>query len=422
MKKTVRVGIALMMVFALALTGCGGQKDKKSSTGESGQSKSKSSGVVSLRVWAEENNNEMLEKMIESFKEKYAGEAQFEITLEAKADSETRDNVLLDIHNAADIFPVPDDQVTALAAAGALDPVQNQEEIQKSNLEEANEAATVNGKMYAYPMTADNGYFMYYNKKYFTENDVKTLDKMLRVAEKAKKKITMEWTSGWYMYSFFGNTGMEFGINDDGVTNYCNWNTKKGKIKGTDVAKALLEIASSSGFESAPNGDFLTGVKSGKYIAGVSGVWHAMDIKTIWGEDYGAVKLPTYTVAGQQVQMSSFTGYKTMGVNYYSENKEWAHKLANWLTNEENQTLRFVERNQGPSNINAAASEEVKKVPAIQAVIDQSQYGSLQRVGNNFWTPFESFGKTMAAGNPQHESLQKIMDTLVKGITASTVN
>ena len=44
--------------------------------------------------------------------------------------------------------------------------------------------------------------------------------------------------------------------------------------------------------------------------------------------------------------MSSFTGYKMMGVNAYSKYPEWAAKLADWLTNEENQTIRFEERNQ----------------------------------------------------------------------------
>lgn len=421
MRRGMRVGMALVMAFALALTGCaGGKEEETAKTG--GKEKGKSGGVVSLRIWAEQNNFSTLEKMIASFKEKYAGEAQFDIVLEEKSDAKTRDNVLEDVHGAADIFPVPDDQVTALVAAGALDPVQNQEEIKKANMEEANEAGTINGKLYVYPMTADNGYFMYYDKKYFKESDVKTLDRMLKVAQKARKKINMEWTSGWYMYSFFGNTGLDFGINDDGVTNHCNWNTKKGKIKGVDVARALLKISSSSGFQNSPDANFVADAKAGKVIAGVSGVWNAMDIKKIWGSNYGAVKLPTYTVAGRQVQMASFTGYKAMGVNYYSKNKEWAHKLAEWLTNEENQTLRFVERNQGPSNINAAASDEVKKVPAIQAVIEQSKYGRLQRVGNNYWAPFETFGQTMAKGNPQKEDLQKIMDTLVKGITASTVN
>lgn len=119
--------------------------------------------------------------------------------------------------------------------------------------------------------------------------------------------------------------------------------------------------------------------------------------------------------------MSSFTGYKMMGVNAYSEHLEWAHKLAEWLTNEENQTLRFEERNQGPSNIKAGASDAVKQVPAISAVIEQSQYGNLQRVGNSYWDACSSFAKVIMEGNPNNIPLQDIVDSLAQGISASAV-
>ena len=36
--------------------------------------------------------------------------------------------------------------------------------------------------MYAYPLTADNGYFLYYNKAYFSEEDVQSLDRILELA------------------------------------------------------------------------------------------------------------------------------------------------------------------------------------------------------------------------------------------------
>lgn len=156
-------------------------------------------------------------------------------------------------------------------------------------------------------------------------------------------------------------------------------------------------------------------------IAGVSGVWNAVEVQNAWGDDYGAVKLPTFTCGGRQVQMSSFKGYKMLGVNYYSKHKEWALKLAEYLTNEENQKLRLEVRNQGPSNVNVASSEEVSKIPAIQAVIAQAEFGKLQRVGNSYWDPFMEFGEMMATGNLNGFTLQETMDFLVKGITAATV-
>lgn len=423
MKKRVFAVFLLAVIVSVIAAGCSKGKETTNPAKENttAKEKGKEEGVINLSIWAEAANNDLLNKMIDSFKEKYKGEAEFEITLVESADSATRDKLLGDIHNGADVFAFADDQLSAMAAGGALEPVSNAEEVKAANLEEAVAAASINDILYAYPMTADNGYFLYYNKKYFSDKDVQTLDGILAAAKKAKKKFSMEWDSGWYLYAFFGNTGLEFGINDDGVTNYCTWNSKKGSIKGVDIAEALLDISSSPAFVSTPDGDVVKGIQKGNIIAAVSGVWNEVEIKKAWGQDYGAVKLPTYTVAGKQVQMSSFTGYKMMGVNYYSEHKEWAMKLADWLTNEQNQLLRLQERSQGPSNIVAAQSEAMNQVPALQAVIDQAQYGNLQRVGNNFWTPCSTFGNIMAAGNPDKISLQKLMDNLVEGITASTV-
>lgn len=374
---------------------------------------------VALTLWGAEEDGELLTRIVDEFLQEYADQVQLDISIEYVSESSCKDVLLEDPEGGADVFTFADDQLRALVAAGTLAPAENADEIKKSNVEGAWKAALVNGTVYAYPMTADNGYFLYYNKAYFSEEDVESFDAILQVAERSAKKVTMDWTSGWYLYAFFGCTDMELGLNDDGVSNYCSWNATDTSIKGTDVAQALLDISASSAFSSQGDTGFLEGVKDGSVIAGISGVWNATAVKEAWGEDYGAAKLPTYTCAGQQLQMSSFAGYKMVGVNAYSENQVWAQKLAEWLTNESNQELRFVERGQGPSNIEAASSAEVVESPAIQAVLAQSEFASLQSVGGRFWDPAKVFGETMAAGNPQNEDLQEILDTMVEGITLS---
>ena len=72
--------------------------------------------------------------------------------------------VLADLEGGADVFTFADDQLAALAAAGALDPLEDPEEIRASNLPASVEAASVGDTLYAFPLTADNGYFLYYNK------------------------------------------------------------------------------------------------------------------------------------------------------------------------------------------------------------------------------------------------------------------
>ena len=116
--------------------------------------------------------------------------------------------------------------------------------------------------------------------------------------------------------------------------------------------------------------------------------------------------------------MASFSGYKLLGVNAYSRHREWASELAKWIASEENQKLRFLMRGQGPSNRQAAASKEVQDSPAIAALLEQSKYSRLQRIGSNFWEPVTLFTGEILAGIPSGKSLQELLDTMVEGITA----
>ena len=276
----------------------------------------------------------------------------------------------------------------------------------------------MDGVPYAYPLTADNGYFLYYNKAYFSEEDVRTLDRMLEAAAESGRLVVMDWSSAWYVYAFFGNTGLEVGLNEDGLTNHCTWNSTEGPIAGVDVARAMLNVAASPGFASRTDEEFLAGVRDGSVIAGISGVWNAVAVQEAWGENAGAAKLPTYTCKGRQVQMASFSGCKLIGVNAYSKHPEWAARLAEWITSEENQRLRFEVRGQGPANVNAANSPEVQSAPAIAALLEQSNYSQLQRVGGKFWDPVTEFATSMAQGNPSGASLQTQLDRMVEGVTA----
>lgn len=421
MRKKIAMIMSLVLTISMALSGCG-KTDEKASKSDKTEEKQEESGVVTLKVWGATEDQELLAELVESFKAEYADQAEFDITIEAVEESDCRHTLLADVQGGADVFSFADDQLLTLVAAGALVPVDNADEVKAANNEESVAAASVNDKLYAYPMTADNGYFMYYDKRVFSEADVASLDQMLSVAAAANKKVTMDWSSGWYLYSFFGNTGMTVGLNDDGVTTSCNWNSTEGAIKGTDVAQAMLAIAANPGFANMGDDGLAEGAKNGSVAAGISGVWQVTALEEAWGDNLGAVKLPTYTCAGQQVQMASFSGYKMVGVNAYSEYPEWGMKLADWITNEQNQQVRFEKRGQGPSNIKVASSEDVQNAPAIQAVLAQAEFATLQRIGNNYWVPVAELGEKLAAGNPEGTDLQELLDKTVKAVTASVVD
>ncbi len=402
----------LLSIGALLFLSACGQQEPPPSQGEPAEQ------TVELTVWGAEEDADLLEEIFASFQSRYAGEASFRIHFQPQSESSCKDAMLGDLENGADVFAFADDQAAALAAAGALDPIEDAGAVRGASLSAAVAAASVDGVLYAYPLTADNGYFLYYNKAYFSEGDVESLDRMLEVAAAAGRKLTMDWSSAWYVYAFFGNTGLTVGLNEDGLTNYCTWNSTDGPITGVDVAQAMLSIAASPGFASRTDTEFLEGVRNGSVIAGVSGVWNAVAIQEAWGEDAGAAKLPAFTCKGEPVQMASFSGCKLIGVNAYSKEPEWAARLAEWITSEENQRLRFARRGQGPANANAAASPEVQASPAIAALLAQSEFSQLQRVGGKFWDPVTEFAGNCARGNPSGASLQAQLDRMVEGVTA----
>lgn len=405
-KKLIRVVLIISVIFIF--TGCANSKERP---------------LISLSVWwSDEDDRELINEKIEEFKEKYADEADFKITVSTENVITLRETVLANPQAAADVYMFADDQFDVLRDAGALlEITEDVPEIISANGGQDNgacRAAMRDGKLYGYPITAGNGYFLYYNSKYFTKDDIKSLDRILKISAKNDKKTAMDYSSGWYIYSFFKGAGLELGINDDGVTNYCNWNSTDGKYSGTDVAKAMLAIAKHKGFVSLDDTGFLEGVKSGKVIAGVNGAWNAEEIKKAWGENFAAAKLPKFSIAGDKVQMCSFSGYKLLGVNAYSENSGWAMKLAAHLSSEEMQIRRLEIVGECPSNVNAVNSDIVKASPVIAALSEQEKYADSQRIANTYWNPSYIFGITMAGGNPDNKNLQKLLDIMVDGITA----
>ncbi len=396
---------------------CGKEKGQQVS-GEQTQEEQAERESVHLTVWGAEEDASLLAEITDSFREEYQSQADIQITYSAQGESDCKNALLGGLEEGADVFTFADDQLPALAAAGALEPVEQADVLRTEHLPKAVEAASVGSEMYAYPLTADNGYFLYYNKEFFSEDDILSLEKMLHIAADNGKYLAMDWSSAWYVYAFFGNTGMEAGLNEDGLTNYCTWNQTEGEIRGIDVAQSMLQIAENPGFSNRTDTEFLQGVQDGSVIAGISGVWNAVAIQEIWGTNMGAAKLPSYTCAGRQIQMASFSGCKLIGVNAYSKYPEWAAKLAEWIVSEKNQQLRFELRGQGPSNKNAAESEQVQQSLAIAALLEQSEYSHLQRISGKFWEPVETFAGNMAAGNATGEDLQKQLDQMVEKVTA----
>ncbi len=366
-----------------------------------------------LKVWGAQDDQAILQEMVESFKAAHPDVAvEVEFGVVGEPDAKTK--YLEDPAAAADVFAFAGDQLMDLVAAGALYEVTlNREAIEAANSPGSIEAATINGTLYAYPMTADNGYFLYYDKSVISEEQVKTLDGILEAANAAGQKVMMDVSNGWYIASFFLGAGGKLGLDAEG-NQTCDFNNERGVAAG----EAIKAFTANDAFMTGDVNTMLPGSMGDTIAAGVAGTWLAEGIQAKLGDNYAATKLPTFTMAGEQVQMASFAGYKLMGVNSLTEYPEEAMALAEWFTNEENQIKRFETRALGPANSNAAASEAVKANVALGALAEQSAFAVPEKdVRGNYWTPAEAFGTTMEAKD-YTKDVKTLLDEMVAAITA----
>ena len=367
--------------------------------------------TVTLKVWGAQEDQALLGELVEGFKAANP-DTTWDISLGVVGEPDAKTRYLEDPVAAADVFAFANDQLRDLVNADALYEVtRNKDAIAAANSAGSVESATLNDTLYGYPMTADNGYFLYYDKSVLTEEDVATLDGILAAANKAGKKVFMDVSNGWYIASFFLGAGCTLDLDADGYQ-VCDFNTEKGLAAGEAIRAFCADPAFLTGDDSV-----LQGGMGDTICAGVSGTWNAAAMMEKLGDNYAACKLPTFTCAGEQVQMGSFIGTKLVGVNTQTEWPVEAMMLAEYITNEEAQVKRFTAREMGPSNVNAAASDAVKANIALAALSAQSAYGTSQKnVLGTYWTPAEAFGLEME--NKSTADMQGLLDAMVAQITA----
>ena len=369
------------------------------------------SETVSLRVWGSQEDQALLEILVAGFKEANPDTA-YDITLGVVGEPDAKARYLEDPVAAADVFAFANDQLIDLVNADALYEVtRNLDEVIAENSAGSIESATLDDVLYGYPMSADNGYFLYYDKSVCSEEDVQTLDGILAAANTAGKKVFMDVSNGWYIASFFLGAGGTLALDENGKQ-VCDFNNETGIAVGEAIRAFTADPAFLTGDDTV-----LQGGMGDTICAGVSGTWNAQAMMDKLGDNYAACKLPTFTAAGEQVQMGSFIGTKVVGVNTQTANPVEAMALAEWLTNEDAQMKRFEMRGAGPSNLNVIASDAVKADVALSALAEQSQYGTSQKyVLGGYWGPAEAFG--LALENKDATDMQSLLDAMVEQVTA----
>lgn len=388
MKKILSLVLALAMMLSLC--------SFASAEGFSGE----------IKIWVAEATVEFTKAQVEAFKNANPEYANMTVTVEPVGEGDAAGNMLTDVEAGADLYVFAQDQLARLVAAGALEMVEenNAELVKVQNDGGAVAAVTLGDVMYAYPMTSDNGYFLYYDKSVVT--DPSSMEAVLADCEKAGKNVYMEINSGWYQTAFFFGAGctLTYSTDNDGsiVAMDCNY----ASAEGLQALKSMIKMAQSPAFVNGSSASNATNLG-----AIVDGAWDANAVKSILGENYAAVKLPTI----DGYQMGGFGGFKMLGVKPQTDEDKLAacDALALYLSSGAVQTARFEAVGWGPSNLEAQQSDAVKADVALSALAAQLNFCVPQgQYPGEYWTLATALGDDILADKYDTYTDDQLMDVL----------
>lgn len=349
-----------------------------------------------VKIWVPDAMVDLTLAKVEEFKAAHPEYAGLTALVEPVGEGDAATNMITDVEGGADIFGFAQDQLARLVAAGAL--VELSEEnaaiVTQANDAGSVAAVTLGELMFAYPMTSDNGYFLYYDSSVIS--DPSTLEGVLEQAGAAGKKVYMQINSGWYQTAFFFGTGamVTYEVDDEG--NLVKANVDYASDKGVAALKGMIALANDPAFVNGSSAS-----DASNYAAIVDGVWDSAAVQAAFGDNYAAAKLPTFTVDGETYQMSGFGGFKMLGVKPQVDEAKLAacDALALFLTGEEVQSARFEQSGWGPSNLNAQQQDAVKADAALSALAAQLAYAVPQgQYPNDYWSTAEGLGDDVIAG------------------------
>ena len=359
-----------------------------------------------VKVWVAEATVDFTNAQIEKFKAAHPEYAKMTVTVQPVGEGDAASNMLTDVEAGADLFVFAQDQLGRLVAAGALEVVsdENAKIVAEQNDAGSVSAVKLGETMYAYPMTSDNGYFLYYDKSVVT--DPTDLDKILADCAAAGKNFYMEINSGWYQTAFFFGAGCTLTYGTDDMGNIVSMDCNYASENGVKALKSMIKLAQSPVFVNGSSASNATNLG-----AIVDGTWDAVAVQGILGDNYAAVKLPTI----DGYQLGGFGGFKMLGVKPQTDEAKLAacDALALYLSSGDVQLARYNEVKWGPSNLTAQQSEAVKSDAALSALASQLAYciGQGQYPGD-YWTLATALGDDILADKYDNYTDEQLLEVL----------
>jgi fructooligosaccharide transport system substrate-binding protein len=340
MKKWLLVSISLLLMFAAV--GC--------SKSESVNSDGKKTITMWVHISDENEEGKVYKKRVEAFNKNYAPDnikAKIEFIPRSGNGGgyEDKVNAALTTSTLPDVITLDSPNTAAYAKSGVIAPLDEYVKDQEDLLPSIKQQGTYKDKLYAIGVS-ESSVGIYYNKRMLQEAgvDLNTLptvdnpwtwDQFLALCKTLKDKydkpaIDMQLQSKDemltyaltpFVWSADGDIISKDGKKAEGVFN------KKPTVEALTFIQTMLK----EGYTTR------TPVKQAfeteKYPMKFSGVWTVTDMKTNYQKvDYGVIPYP---VSPKTKKLVSPSGSWQFAMTQTSENKEWAAKLVDWMTNKD---------------------------------------------------------------------------------------
>ena len=341
-------------------------------------------GTYEVTLWVSELKGvaELTQQQIDAFEAANPG-IVINAKIEGVTEADAASKVVADVATAPDIYCFAQDQLIRLVQAAALAAPGGDiaTALKDANDASSLSAASVAGQLYAYPMTSDNGYYMYYDKSIISEEDAESLEKLIAACEANNKQFRYALENAWYTASFFFATGCHsnWSMNENGE--WTGIDDDFNSANGLIAMKGMQKLAQSSCY----NSDADTFTDAGVIV---TGIWNANNAKAHFGDNMGVTDLPSFNVDGTDYHLASYAGTKLMGVKPQADSNKAAvlSLLAQYLTSESCQLDRYNQFQWGPSNKAAQANDAVKSNESLAALQKQNAYAVVQgNIHGSWW-------------------------------------
>lgn len=446
MKKVLSLAMALLMMISLAACGSKTTEEAKTTGTTETTTTETTTGTttttdttktdtattaevrdVTLKVWAPQEDQAkregyekgLLVYLCEKFNEEHP---EWNITFEYGVCGEdvAKDEVTKDLEKAADVFMYANDQIPFLVDSGALAELggTNLEKIKSMNSESMMNSVTYKDGVYGVPYSY-NGWFMFYDKSKFTEEEIKDLDTMLaKDLGEGTTNVMFQLSNSWYLPAFYyGVGGTMFGQNGTDGAAGADFNDEKGLA----VTNYLIDLVNNPKFANQSNaeqGKAIAAFEAGKLGAFFTGPWDRENIEKALGENFGAAQCPNFTAGSFKGTMKSFAGSKALGVNPTSKNMDVAVALAIYLGSQEAQALRYEARGVVP--LDSTGIDDVMLKAITDTVNNTSVAQPLVTEMSNWWSPAESFGTAIVSGEVNKDNAKERLDSFISNVNSGS--